>query len=51
MAGDWVDDGTVQAAEEFEEFLLSGDGQQRFEADGSATPTTAATKRMVPGTD
>lgn len=34
MAGDWVDDGTVQVAEEFEEFLLGDSGQQRFEADG-----------------
>jgi Ca-activated chloride channel family protein len=34
MAGDWVDDGTVQVAEEFEELLLSEGGQSRFEADG-----------------
>jgi hypothetical protein len=34
MDGDWVDDTTAQVAEEFEEFILSDAGQERFEADG-----------------
>jgi Ca-activated chloride channel family protein len=34
LNGDWVDDTSVQEADELEEFLLGETGQDRFEADG-----------------
>jgi Ca-activated chloride channel family protein len=34
LNGDWVDDASVQVADEFADFLLGDTGQERFEADG-----------------